>query len=555
MKHLSFVVACICFLAAGCGTSPIIPPKTSPLAANQVATCDTTAPEVQSSGQFTVQPSLTALNLYPGETATVDVALPNLGSAAPQQVQISANHLPVGLNVASVQATSGGMARLTFQATTALAFNCFSGQAAVYSATMPVSIVATAASGKASSNVNVNVVLENPSFAPATTGLPILSLSTADGADVTSKDDYVDGTVALTDATDSDNNFRGTMQIKGHGNSTWGMPKKPYNLKLDSKETILGMASSKKWILLANYDDKTMMRNALAFHISKMFQMTWTPDSRFVEVYLNGNYEGVYQITEKVEIDTNRLNITEISDDDNSGDALTGGYLLEFDNYEDATFVFHTPRGLPVDSDDPDPPTQAQQSYITNVVTTAENALFSSSFTSLTTGWPAYFDKSTLVDYFLVEELMGNQDGDFWSSDYFFKKRGDPLLYMGPLWDFDITTGNVNYPDFSAINPTQPWIRVNAPWYARLFQDPAFEAAVKARWAEIRPQVNDIPSFIDSSAAALNQGQQNNFQRWPILYDRVWPNPVAYGTYSAEVAALKTWMTDRVAYMDSNYLR
>jgi len=548
-------VAAICFFSLGCGPSPVIFPNASRLAANQDTTCNTTLPTTQSNGQFAVQPSQTTLSLYPGQTATVDVALPTLNGAAVQQLQIAADHLPVGLNFTSVQSTSGNIAHLTFQSTTALAFNCFAGVADVYSATVPISIVATGPSGTASSNIDLTVVLENLSFLPTNINLPVMRLTTDDGADITSKDDYVDGTVQLMDSSNSSNNFRETMQIQGHGNSTWTMPKKPYNLKLDSKQNILGMAASKKWVLLANYDDKTMMRNALAFYFSQMFQMEWTPNSKFVELYLNGIYEGVYQVTEKVEIDPNRLNIDELDDTDNSGIELTGGYLLEIDSFEGATFVFHTPKGLPVDSDDPDPPTAQQQNYITTIVDNAENALYSPNFKDATTGWSAFFDKSSLVNWFIVEELIGNQDGDFWSSDYFYKKRGDPLLYMGPVWDFDITAGNVDYGVDSAINPTLPWIRSQALWYEQLFQDPAFLAAVKARWTEIRPQVNNIPSFIDTTAAALAQGQQNNFQRWPILYDRVWPNPVAYGSYSAEVGALKNWMAARVTYMDKNYLQ
>ncbi len=259
----------------------------------------------------------------------------------------------------------------------------------VYSATVPISIVATGPSGTASSNIDLTVVLENLSFLPTNINLPVMRLTTDDGADITSKDDYVDGTVQLMDSSNSSNNFRETMQIQGHGNSTWTMPKKPYNLKLDSKQNILGMAASKKWVLLANYDDKTMMRNALAFYFSQMFQMEWTPNSKFVELYLNGIYEGVYQVTEKVEIDPNRLNIDELDDTDNSGIELTGGYLLEIDSFEGATFVFHTPKGLPVDSDDPDPPTAQQQNYITTIVDNAENALYSPNFKDATTGWSA----------------------------------------------------------------------------------------------------------------------------------------------------------------------
>ncbi|HZY74602.1 MAG TPA: CotH kinase family protein, partial [Edaphobacter sp.] len=360
------------------------------------------------------------------------------------------------------------------------------------------------------------------------------------------------GTVTLSDLKDPSNDYSGTMQIKGHGNSTWGMPKKPYNLKLTSKAGLLGMASAKKWVLLANYDDKTMLRNSLAFHLSEMFGLEWTPHSKFVELYLNGNYQGTYQISEKVEIDKNRLNITEMDDTDNSGKSLTGGYLLEIDTHYGDTFMFTTPRGVPIGSEDPDPPTLAQQNYISSVVSATENTLYSPGFTDSTVGWPAYFDQGSLVKWFLVEELMGNVDGIFVSSDYLYKKRNDPRLYMGPVWDFDVSSGNTNYTP--VVDPQQPWIR-EASWYARLFQDPAFLAAVQTQWADMRSQIGDLSTYIDSSAAALNLAQQNNFNRWPTLGQQVWPNPQAAGSYRGEVNYLKDWMTKRIAYMDANYLK
>jgi hypothetical protein len=252
-----------------------------------------------------------------------------------------------------------------------------------------------------------------------------------------------------------------------------------------------------------------------------------------------------------VEIDSNRLNIDELDDTDNSGNALTGGYLMEIDQESGETYMFNTPKNIPIGSDDPDPPTTQQASYITSYVDTAENALFSTNFIDPTTGWRAYYDQTALVNWFIVEELMGNQDGNFWSSDYFYKKRGDPLLYMGPVWDFDISSGNVNYS--ASVDPTLPWIRTQAAWYAQLFKDPAFEAAVKARWQTVRPQFDNLTTYVDMYAAQLDQGQQNNYARWPMLSEQVWPNTVVEGSYQGEITYLKQWMTNRLAYMDSTY--
>jgi hypothetical protein len=397
------------------------------------------------------------------------------------------------------------------------------------------------------------VILENPNFFPRKTDLPVLRIITDQGVDVTSKEDYLNGSITLTDPADSANNYSGIVQIKGHGNSTWAMPKKPYNLKLDSKEGLLGMAPAKKWILLANYADKSMLRNALASHISEIVGMAWTPDSRFVELYLNDAYKGTYQISEKVEVDKNRLNITEMDDTDNSGKSLTGGYLMEIDNYLGDEFNFTSSHGLPIGAEDPDPPTSAQQVYIMSIVDTAERALFSSSFTDAATGWPSCFDRDSLVQWFIVEELMGNKDGDFWSSDYFYKQRNDPRLYMGPIWDFDGSAGNTDV--LVAADPEQPWIRTQALWYIRLFQDPAFLEAVQEKWRTIRPQVGELSSYIDNSAASLELAQTNNYKRWPTLSQRILPNPQAAGSYQGEVNYLKDWMTKRIAYMDANYLK
>jgi hypothetical protein len=343
----------------------------------------------------------------------------------------------------------------------------------------------------------------------------------------------------------------GTINIKGHGNSTWVMPKKPYRVKLDDKAPLLGMPSSKNWILLANYDDKTLLRNALAFELANRLGQAWAPRSVFVEIYLNDQYEGVYELTEKIDIAKNRVNITEMDDTDNDGDALTGGYLIEIDARRDEDFNFISHHHYGFGLIDPDPPTGQQGAYIQDYINRAEDVLYGDNFTDPQTGWPAYYDTDSMIQWYFDEELMGNNDGGFFSSVYLYKKRTDPHLYMGPVWDFDISSGNVNYS--SIVNPTQPWVSESS-YIKRLLQDPVFKAALQAKWATAKaPQLDTLAAWIDQEAAALQQAQQNNYQRWLILGESVWPNSEVANTYQGEVAFLKSWITQRIAWMDTLY--
>jgi CotH kinase protein len=396
---------------------------------------------------------------------------------------------------------------------------------------------------------------QNQEFAPSTVDLPVVYLSTNGQAPIVSETDYVSGSFGITPVPSStDAAYSGTMQIHGHGNSTWLLPKKPYKVKLDAKASLLGMASAKDWILLANYDDKSLLRDQVAFEAGRRLGMAWTPNSRFVELYLNGQYEGNYQLTEEIKIDKNRVNIPEMDPTDISGSSLTGGYLLEVDDRGDPDdILFSTSRGTIFDLHDPDPAAPQQLSYIQNYLQQTEDALYSSDFTDPSTGYLQYLDRDSYINWYLVNELFKNNDAVFWSSCWLYKDRSKKL-FMGPVWDFDIGAGNVNYNGND--NPTGWWLRSNplpyTQWTERLFDDPAFAAAVAARWKQVKAtQFDTLSAYIDQNAAALNQSEKNNFQRWPILAIYVYPNAEVAGSYQGEVDYLKSWLTQRIAWMDS----
>jgi hypothetical protein len=284
--------------------------------------------------------------------------------------------------------------------------------------------------------------------------------------------------------------------------------------------------------------------------------MPWAPHSLFIELYVNGVYEGNYQLIEKVKLDSHRVNINELSESDTSPTQITGGYLLEIDDRQDEAYAFLTPQGLPIGLDDPDftpnPEVPEQTAYINNYVNSAETALFSANFTDPLLGWRAYFDEASAINFYIVNDVMGNVDGgSFYSSDYLYKDQNNPFLYMGPVWDFDISSGNVN--DARIVNPTVPWMQTAASWYAQWFKDPGFQADVVTQWNALKRNgvFDSWLASIQTQAGQLEQSQANNNGRWPMQGLEVWPNPEAAGSYDGEVSYYTNWLKLRIAYLDS----
>lgn len=379
------------------------------------------------------------------------------------------------------------------------------------------------------------------------TGLPIFHITTE--APVVSKDNYVNGSLTIN-ANSQFEEETGTfpLEIKGRGNSTWGLPKKPYRLKLKSKASILGLDAAKNWVLLANYSDKTLMRTSFAFELGKQLGADFTPDGIPVEVVLNGEHLGSYLLTEQVEVNKGRVDITELKTEDNA-DKITGGYLLEFDERLDEDFWFKTNKKLPFTIKSPDDINPTQLNYIRNYVQETENAIFAANFADSQNGYAKYINVNSFINWYLVQELVKNQDARNYSSIFYYKDR-DGKLGMGPLWDFDLSMGNVDYSD--AINPRGWWVR-NGAWFNRLFQDPAFKQKVKDRWDEIKDkEIADAFKNIDKHATYLELSQRENFKRWDILNEKVWPNPQVFGTYEGEVNQIKSWLTTRITWLDAN---
>jgi hypothetical protein len=202
---------------------------------------------------------------------------------------------------------------------------------------------------------------------------------------------------------------------------------------------------------------------------------------------------------------------------------------------------------LPIVFQSPEEPVPEQEDYIKGYINQFETVLHSSGFADPATGYAAYIDVDSFVRWYLVNEVFRNVDANMWSSCWMYKPRGGKLV-MGPLWDFDLAAGNANYADAFM---TEGWHIRAAPWFSRLFEDPAFAARVKLAWNEIK--ADELPAMlaaVTTGSASLQQPQLNNFQRWPTLETYVWPNYAIPGSYAGEIGYLNNWLTARISWMD-----
>lgn len=378
------------------------------------------------------------------------------------------------------------------------------------------------------------------------TGLPVVIINTPDNAEITSKDIYVENAfISIINAYGEEELLEET-NIKGRGNSTWGCPKKPYAIKFDKKQKVLGMPKDKSWVLLANYYDPTLIRNDLAFYMGdKMSNLDYTPHYQYINLILNGENKGLYQLGEKVKISDGRVNV---GDD---------GFLMEIDvrakNEDDARW-FEVPHiSNPVNIKDPDVEYEdADYLFAKNYVTLADEALFSNEFCNLDNGWQAYMDMDSFADWYLINEIAKNNDAVFYSSCYMNLCRNGKLK-MGPIWDFDIAFGGYPWePRASEIaNVTSGFYIKNVSWYKRLFLDPAFAEKVKERFNYYFANRQKIYDRVDKNATILKEKIVKENGLWGCVCDKSASEDEVKVAYQQKVEELKKWIEARFQWMNS----
>ena len=384
---------------------------------------------------------------------------------------------------------------------------------------------------------------------PSDFRIPVVHITTEDGKAIDSKEDYVKASFRFEDPsrfyTDQET-VEVTGKIKGRGNTTWGMPKKPYRIKLDEKTDAFGRRGDKDWILLANYSDKTLLRNILAMEISRLCGMSWTPRMLSVDVYLNGEYIGVYTFCDHKEVAPDRVNIEVATETD-----IEGGYYLEIEEAMDEPVCFKTVWDTPVMFHEPEKPTEAQQRYVKEWFNGFEHAL------ERVQGehdyaYRSYIDVPSFINYYIIQEITKNPDGNVRKSTYLTKEKGKPLE-MYHVWDFDITLGNCDYTNFEK---PEGWQMRYVKWYNQMFFDPAFKKAVVDRWNELYATLlTQVPAFLDRQHTLMADAESRNFDRWKILGVKVWPNYYAFPTYGQEYAFLKEFYEARLAWLNERINR
>ena len=382
------------------------------------------------------------------------------------------------------------------------------------------------------------------------TNLPTVSIHTQDGVIPYDKETDISSQIAIISKNGTSLLYE-PGGVRERGNASRSFPKKPYRIKFDKKQKPLDApAKAKKWTLINNYGDKTLMRNLLAFELSRKMGMPYTPFGTAVDVLLNGEYKGCYQLCDQVEVNPGRVEITEMAPEDNTGDALTGGYFIEVDAYAyDEVSWFNSNNGNPVTIKSPDE----------DAITTNQHEYIRQFFNKVENQWKTYLDLNTFLRHFLVGELSGNTD-TYWST-YMYKDRGENLMHTGPVWDFDLAFENDNrtYPIMRLtdyIYRTKGSCAGNMRQFVNkiVVDDAAAKAQLKAIWGEVRQAgltEESMTAYINGWEQTLGQSQELNFKRWPIMNEYVHQNPHLWGSYEAEVQNVRRYMKERIEWMDN----
>lgn len=394
---------------------------------------------------------------------------------------------------------------------------------------------------------------------PQLSDLPTLYVETEGGVAIPSKKEpYVRATLRLVDGENT--TVYDALGIRGRGNSTWTLAKKPYRIKFDKKQRFLGdkHANAKSWTLLANHGDKTLMRNAVAAYIGDFAGQPFTAAAEFVDLVVNGTFLGNYQISDQMEIRSKRVDIVEQDEPATSESNITGGYFLEVDGFAyDEEVYFNTNRGvaITIKSPDDDIINQRQINYIRGYINLFENALFSANFADPTRGYRKYVDEATLASWYISSELTGNVDA-FWST-YIYKDRDDPKIYWGPLWDYDIAFNNCNRTgDVSRSLMTERGFGddLTKLWVKRMWQDPWFANLINDTWRRLVKEgiERHVLDYIDALAARLDRSQALNFSKWKIN-ERAYNEIELFDTYGEGVDYLKKFISDHTAYLTAAF--
>ena len=316
------------------------------------------------------------------------------------------------------------------------------------------------------------------------------------------------------------------MTIRGRGNSTWDMPKKGYKIEFIDKQPMLGMPAERDWALIANHSDKTLMKNYLAYQLSAGLGAYYSPRCEFVELYLNREYLGVYQLTETIKIGKNRIKVPSPSTT----------FLVEIDaKYRKDEHVYFTNLGKALNIHYPKELNTLSQDTLISFVNNFESYVqFMQQYKTLSLD--RWIDVHEYILHYWVQEFAKNLDANFYTSVYFTWSI-DGRIFMGPVWDFDLAFGGHN--ETKDRKPSGYGIR-DRYWNKYLFEDADFLQKAQEFWKEHRPVFLSVLDTIEHNRTILEKPAKNNFKRWNM----------PYSDYDEAVKELKIWTTKRFLWID-----
>ncbi len=405
---------------------------------------------------------------------------------------------------------------------------------------------------------------------------------------IADKENYVDTEIELFDKTSQstgegwwNSKEKGTVEMRGRGNSTWRLPKKPFRIKFTEKFSPIGLnhAKAKSWTLLAQDMDKSLLRTHLAFEYSRLLfnkeekyhdenAILFTPCSRYVNVYYtgdypntegdkvrkNGEYIGVYQMSDQMEQAKGRIDVEKLEEaDGDDPEKITGGYIVETDVHDGThyTALKHIKMSYKYPKDDDCTP--AQYAYITHFLNEMESTLFGSNYKDAEHGWRKYLDIKTLADFIIIKELAGDADG--YTSTYLYKRRGVDKLFFGPIWDCDKGWDNekrVNTLNNLIIKSGFGMPGCNGDdWYDRLWEDETLRRFVGERWKSKRDELLAITEKVLTEVpAAMDKSIEANFTVWKFYYQYSNEAKMPAETYEKEIERIRKLTKDRATLLD-----
>lgn len=390
-------------------------------------------------------------------------------------------------------------------------------------------------------------------FSPKSTGLPVISINVEGNKQITSKTEYLSCVITVYDTETGEYHVcEESAEIRGRGNSTWNnFDKKPYKFKFDKKQNLFGFGKEKDWVLLADYIDNSLLRNYLAYTVAgELSALESSPDCQSVELYLNGQYRGVYLLCEQVEIGKDRVNIDEKENE------IDAGFLIEMDGWGDTVQVYvpdllNSNRRYTIKAPDSDEITTSQKQYIQDYITQCMLAIHGSNYNSVL----GLIDVESFAQAYIIYEMFKNPDTDY-SSVYFYKEPSGKL-YCGPMWDFDMSIGNVNHKGNGVFQSTETlWTKDKNPWFNGLLQFDEFKELVYEELIKAEPIIKATLAECYEYAYLHEAAYKKNFQTWRVIGINTWTNPyyiVQIDTWEGHVEYTREYLLNSLDYLIKYY--